>query len=76
MNLKVVYVLEQSTEAWKGEIGLINAELLRRYLPRQFHRFQYFVCGPAPMMDDMETVLMTDLGISADLVHTERFDMV
>ncbi len=76
MNLKVVYVLEQSTEAWKGEIGLINAELLRRYLPRQFHRFQYFVCGPAPMMDDMETVLMTDLGISPDLVHTERFDMV
>jgi predicted ferric reductase len=76
MNLKVVYVLEQASEDWRGETGLIRADLLRRYLPRQFRRFQYFVCGPAPMMDDMETLLMSDLSISPDQVHTERFDMV
>ena len=38
-------------------------------------RFQYFVCGPIPMMDVMEH-LLPRVGIPADRIHTERFDMV
>jgi predicted ferric reductase len=74
MNLKVVYVLQHPPEGWKGEAGFITADVLRRHLPKQFHRFQYFVCGPPPMMDAMEDVL-PGIGIPWRLIHTERFDL-
>lgn len=75
MNLKIVYVLEQGCEGWQGETGLIDAGLLRRHLPKQYRRYQYFVCGPLPMMDAMEKIL-PPMGIPAEQIHTERFDIV
>ncbi len=75
MNLKVIYVLEQPPADWDGEQGFINDEILRRNLPKQYKRFQYFICGPLPMMDAMEK-LLPDLGIPAEQIHTERFDIV
>jgi predicted ferric reductase len=74
MNLKVVYVLTNPGEGWTGERGYMSAEVLKRHLPRQFKRMQYFVCGPTPMMDSLEEILPT-LGVPAELIHTERFDM-
>ncbi len=75
MNLKVVYVLEQASADWKGETGLIDSKLLRRYLPKQYKRFQYFICGPLPMMAAMEKIL-PEMGIAPEYIHTERFDIV
>ena len=76
MNLKVVYVVEEPPPEWDGERGRISADLLRRHLPpKQYRRWQYFVCGPARMMDAMEELLPT-LGVPPDRIHTERFDMV
>jgi predicted ferric reductase len=76
MNLKVVYVLEEPPATWQGEGGRISAELLRKYLPsKQYRRWQYFICGPTPMMDAMEN-LLPSLGVPAEKIHTERFDMV
>ena len=75
MNLKIVYVLEHAFEGWQGETGLIDAVLLRRHLPKQYRRFQYFVCGPLPMMDAMEQIL-PELEIPPEQIHTERFDIV
>lgn len=75
MSLKVVYVLQETFEGWQGETGLIDAALLRRHLPKQYRRFQYFVCGPLPMMDAMEKIL-PELEIPAEQIHTERFDIV
>lgn len=75
MNLKIIYVLEQAFEGWQGETGLIDAVLLRRHLPKQYRRFQYFVCGPLPMMDAMEKIL-PELEIPPEQIHTERFDIV
>jgi predicted ferric reductase len=74
MNLKIVYVPEHPPASWQGESGFITEEVLRRHLPRQFRRFQYFVCGPIPLMDSMERVLPR-LGIPWQRVHTERFDI-
>ena len=75
-TLTVVRVLARPSDAWTGERGFINAEILMRHLPDPLYRhFQYFVCGPNPLMDAMEAVLPS-IGISADRVHTERFDMV
>jgi predicted ferric reductase len=75
MNLKVVVVLSKPPEGWTGETGYITADVLRRYLPKQYKRFQFFICGPTPLMDAMEKAL-PDLGVPADKIHTERFDMV
>jgi predicted ferric reductase len=75
MNLQIVYVLNKPPEGWEGETGYITSEILSRYLPKQYKRFVYLICGPKPLMDAME-VALPELGVPPDLVHTERFDMV
>jgi len=75
MNLKVVHVLEDPPVDWTGERGYVTTELLRRRLPAQYRRFQFFVCGPEPMMDAVEDSLR-ELGVPAERIHTERFVMV
>ncbi len=75
MTLKVIYVLENPGAGWTGEKGYVTADVLRRHLPRQYKRFQYFICGPTPLMDTMERVL-PEIGVPPEFVHTERFDMV
>jgi ferredoxin-NADP reductase len=75
MNLKCIYVLKRASAAWQGETGYIDANLLRRYLPQQYKRFQYFVCGPLSMMDGLERELPA-MGITPENIHTERFGEV
>jgi predicted ferric reductase len=75
MNLTVVHVLQRPPANWAGESGFVTAELLSRVLPKGYRRFQFFICGPEPMMDAVETALF-ELGVPAERVHTERFDMV
>ena len=60
---------------WTGETGFVRAELLARHLPAGYRRFQFFICGPAPMMDATERAL-SELGVPEARIHTERFDMV
>lgn len=75
LNLHVVYVLENPPPGWEGESGYVNAEIIARHLPDGFRRFQYFGCGPVPMLKSVEESLV-GLGVPADRVHTERFDWV
>ena len=75
MNLTVVHVVEEPPNDWTGETGYVTAEILSRHLPREYRRFQYFICGPAPMMDAVEHALLA-LDVPGERVHTERFDMV
>jgi predicted ferric reductase len=76
MNLKVVYVVEEPPADWHGETGRISGDLLKKYLPtKQYQRWQYFICGPTPMMDALEKVLPS-IGVPAEKIQTERFDMV
>ncbi len=75
-NFKLVVVLVKPKYEWGGETGFITEEILRRHLPdRLYKHFQYFICGPTPLMDAMEEVLPR-IGVPADRIHTERFDMV
>jgi predicted ferric reductase len=75
LDLRVVYVLEDPPPGWSGETGYVDAAVLRRHLPAGHARMQYFVCGPPPLMDAMDRVL-PGLGIPADRIHAERFDLV
>ena len=73
-HLTYIPVLENPPAGWQGESGYINADILRKNLPRQYKRFKYLICGPAPMMDAMERILPS-LGVPAQNVLTERFNM-
>jgi predicted ferric reductase len=75
LNFGLVHVLERPPADWLGETGHVTAELLARHLPRGYRRFQFFICGPDPMMDAVEAALL-DLRVAPDRIHTERFDMV
>jgi predicted ferric reductase len=75
MNLQVIYVLSDPSEDWQGDRGYITGEIMRRYLPKQYKRFVYLICGPEPLMDAMEQAL-PELGVPQERVQTERFDMV
>jgi predicted ferric reductase len=75
LNPTVVHVLEHPPEIWAGETGYVAAEVLARHLPRGYRRFQFFICGPDPMMDAAEEALI-GLGVRPERVHTERFDML
>ena len=75
MRLTVVHALEKPHHGYQGETGYLSEEMLRRHLPRRFERMQYFVCGPGPMMDAVERALEA-LGVPAERINTERFDMV
>ena len=74
MNLQVIYVLSEPSDEWHGERGFITTDILKRYLPKQYRRFVYFICGPEPLMDAMEEAL-PDLGVPREKVFSERFGM-
>ncbi len=75
VNLKMVHVLEKPSEDWSGERGFINQDILERYLPENRHDLDYFICGPPPMMDAVEKVLLK-MGVHFGKIHTERFNLV
>jgi predicted ferric reductase len=75
LDLDVVHVLEESEEGWDGETGFIDDALLRRVLPPDCRNYEYFICGPEPMMDSAESGLR-DMGVSWRQLYTERFQIV
>jgi len=75
INLKVVHVLSQPAEDWKGESGFVTEEMLARYLPMAPDSYMYFICGPGLLMDAAE-VALRNLGIDWRRIYTERFDLV
>jgi predicted ferric reductase len=75
LNVTVVHVLEQPPPDWDGESGFLDDAILSRHLPARFPRFQFFACGPTPMLAAVEAALVR-IGVPADRIHTERFDWV
>jgi predicted ferric reductase len=75
LNLTLVLVLEDPPRDWTGERGRIEPMLLQRWLPERYPRMQFFICGPLPMLDALESTL-TELGVPATHLHTERFVFV
>ena len=73
--LTVIHVLEEPPEAWTGETGFIDRGILDRHLPVNFRDCQYFICGPALMIDLVEPALHGKR-VPARQIHSERFDMV
>ena len=74
-NMRFIPVLSGAPEDWDGETGFVNAEIMAKYLPKQFKHYKYMICGPGPLMDAMEEALPA-IGVPPHYVLTERFDMI
>jgi predicted ferric reductase len=75
MNLQVVHILEEPPPNWTGEKGLLDREMLARYLPDNIEQFEFFSCGPKPLMDLAESELRA-MGVSWQRIISERFKIV
>ncbi len=75
LRLDVVFIQEHPDDTLSSEAGWIREELLEKHLPGVGRRdFQYFICGPVPMMDMAERYL-TRVGVPPGMIHSERFDI-
>lgn len=70
-NLKVVFILNEASNGWKGVTGVIDAELVKKEVPDYKERVLY-VCGPPPMVQAMEK-LIRDLGLPLTQLKLEAF---
>jgi predicted ferric reductase len=77
LALTVVHVLEKPPPGWIGERGFVTREALDRHLPQGELRraLHYFLCGPSPLLDVVETGLH-DLSVGPDRIQVEVFDLV
>jgi predicted ferric reductase len=75
MNLQVVHVLEDPPHDWAHDEGYIDRDILEKYMPENKHEFEFFICGPSPLMDSAESELR-DLGITWRRIFSERFQIV
>jgi predicted ferric reductase len=75
LNLNVVHVLQNPPAGWTGETGFINAEMFKRHLPPPYADHEYFICGPAVMMDAIEKAL-GEMNVPMSKYHSERYSFV
>ncbi|MGA8594654.1 MAG: FAD-dependent oxidoreductase [Bryobacteraceae bacterium] len=80
-NYKLVATMtemEKSHRPWKGEVGLINYQMLDRYLKAvaspEWHSAGpiYYIAGPPQMVRDFQTMLINS-GIDSDDIRIEEF---
>ena len=70
-NFHLCIVATRAGADWTGERGYVTADLLRREVP-DLTRTPVYLCGPQPMMDAMEGLLV-GAGVPAAQIHTEAF---
>jgi len=63
--------MENSHQAWRGETGLINKEMLAKYLQDAVSPI-YYIAGPAGMVKGLHTML-NEAGVDDDHIRTEEF---
>jgi len=75
LDLRLVHVLKDPPNDWQGESGYVTQELLRKVLPGDAQRYEYFLCGSKPMSDAVQRGLRA-LRVPLGRVHFELFDLV
>ena len=75
LDLMVIHVLAAPPTNWTGERGFITSQVLKRHLPPPYAAHEYFICGPAVMMDAVESAV-EELGVPMSKYHSERYSFV
>jgi ring-1,2-phenylacetyl-CoA epoxidase subunit PaaE len=75
-RLKVVHILDVPEAGWSGYSGFIVKDLalklLRENTSLNFQHSEFFICGPTPMMKQVEEALGV-LQVPKEKVHIEYF---
>lgn len=54
------------------ETGYITSDILKKYLGQNLNRYDFYLCGPPPMMKSLRT-LMETTGVPVEQVRSEKF---
>ena len=74
-NFELVHVITEPNASWHGLTGVLDKTSLEKILQSSkitVSAAQYFVCGPAVMIDSVENAL-ADLGVSLNQIDSEKF---
>lgn len=75
LDLSVVHIFTDPPDSWSGESGLVDEHVLAHHLTGDYCQWDYFICGPVPMMKLVESSLY-NLGVPYRQVHTEIYNLV
>jgi len=70
-NLKIVFILNEAGSGWKGAVGVINADIVKKEIP-EYKETMFYTCGPPPMVEVMEK-LVESLGLPKTQLKLEYF---
>lgn len=77
-QLNVWYILDNAPNNWSGLTGIFQAQNYAEWLQKNYPQrpnAEYFVCGPTPMMQEVETGMRHKIGIAEQYFHIEYFDI-
>lgn len=70
-NLKVVFTLNEADSGWKGAIGFITADMIKKEIP-DYKDTVFYTCGPPAMVEIMEKLIQS-LGLPETQLKREYF---
>ncbi len=70
-NLKIVFTVNEADNEWKGAVGNITAEMVKKEMPDYKERM-FYACGPPGMVQAM-TNTVKELGLSEKQLKLESF---
>jgi ferredoxin-NADP reductase len=70
-NLKVVFILNEASNEWKGATGIIDPELVKKEIS-DYKETVFYTCGPPAMVEAMEK-LIEKLGLPKTQLNREYF---
>jgi ring-1,2-phenylacetyl-CoA epoxidase subunit PaaE len=74
-RLDVVYSLDQADFFWFGLKGVLKPDSVKKHIQKNKKSgvdTEYFICGPSPMMQLIQSVLVEE-GLPSDKIHVEYF---
>ena len=71
-NFRFVPVLSHD-ESYSGEKGLINSDLIKKYVEHPYS-YDFYICGP-PIMLDIQLKNLNALEVPSQNIHYERFSI-
>lgn len=71
-RIRWVNVLAEPEAGWTGRTGVIDARLIRAEVPDRDER-DFYVSGPAGMVNSVVATLMGELGVQSRRVYSEHF---
>ena len=70
-NLKVVFILNEASNEWKGATGIIDTEMVKKEIP-DYKETVFYTCGPPAMVETMGK-LVEQLGLPKTQLNREYF---